>query len=55
MTIGLKMKPLCMLLLNFLRTHIDKYDKLSDAEKIFGVYVQKPSINAILMVTKEVP
>ena len=36
------------------RKHIDKYDKLSDAEKIVGVNVQKATINAIIMVTKEV-
>ena len=31
---------------------IDKYDRLLDAEKRFGVYVQKPTINAIIMATK---
>ena len=39
---------------SWIRKHIDKYNKLSDAEKIFGVDVQKPTINAIIMATKEV-
>ena len=34
--------------------HIDKHYKLSDVEKIFGADVQKPTINAIIMATKEV-
>ena len=37
-----------------IRKHIDKYYKLSDLEKIFGADVQKPTINAIMMATKEV-
>ena len=37
-----------------IRKHIDKCYKLSDVEKIFGADVQKPTINAIIMATKEV-
>ena len=37
-----------------IRKHIYKYYKLSDVEKIFGADVQKPTINAIIMATKEV-
>ena len=37
-----------------IRKHIDKYYKLSDVEIIFGTDVQKPTINAIIMATKEV-
>ena len=37
-----------------IRKHIDKYYKLSDVENIFGADVQKPTINAIIMATKEV-
>ena len=36
------------------RKHIDKYYKLSDVEKIFCADVQKQTINAIIMATKEV-
>ena len=38
----------------WIRKRIDKYSKLSDAEKTFGVDVQKPTINAIVMAVKEV-
>ena len=37
-----------------IRKHIDKYYKLSDVEIIFGTDVQKLTINAIIMATKEV-
>ena len=38
----------------WIRKHIDKYDKLSDAEKTSSVDVQNPTINAIIMATKEI-
>ena len=38
----------------WIRKHIDKYYKLPDVEKIVGAYVQIPTINAIIMATKEV-
>ena len=37
-----------------IRRYIDKYNILSEAKKTFGVDVQKTTINAIRMATKEV-
>ena len=38
----------------WIRKLIEKYYKLSDVEEIFGVDVEKPTINVIIMATKEV-